>query len=170
MSSALGSTPSKQEVPGGSGSISSDLVGVWSLVSFSIINEAGSTLLLPMGKHPDGTVVYTADGWMSAHLLDPMRHTCSAAAGHTADTAPMSDVESVTKANPYVGYSGTYECRGNLVVHHVRIASVPQWINKPQVRRMELNGDMLTLRPPTTSTRGHERTPFLVWRRLSGPA
>lgn len=101
-----------------------DLVGGWSLVSFSIIDMDGHTLLLPMGPQPSGMLVYTADGCMSAHLLDPGRgggrlDTCSA-----TQTLDPSSVESVAEANAYIGYGGTYECRKDIVTHHVHISGL----------------------------------------------
>ncbi|MDX3763910.1 lipocalin-like domain-containing protein [Streptomyces sp. AK02-04a] len=170
MSPALGSTTPELQTPGGAVTNLSRLVGVWSLVSFSIIDETGRALLHPMGQDPQGMLVYTADGHMSAHLFDPNRYSPSADTAPSAETADRVDVEAVTRDNAYVGYGGTFECRGDVVVHHVRVASVPQWIATQQVRRFELHGTVLTLCSPTMRTGGHEQTPCLVWRRLSGPA
>lgn len=171
MSPTLGHARHGQPQPSGGSVTSADgLVGVWSLVSFSILDETGHTLLAPMGPKPSGLLVYTADGHMSAHLLDPGRHGAGPAAGPDAEPVDPSSVEAVAQANSYIGYGGTYECRGNLVLHQVHVASVPQWIATRQKRRLQLAGNALTLWSPTTQTGGHERTPCLVWRRLTGAA
>jgi hypothetical protein len=69
----------------------------------------------------------------------------------------------------YLGYSGTYEQRGDRVMHHVTASLFPDWSSSDQVRLMELDGDQLILRVPPKQINGEIRTRKLAWRRLSLP-
>jgi hypothetical protein len=51
------------------------------------------------------------------------------------------------------------------VVHHVEIASVPNWVGTDQVRDVKLEGDRLTL-STSNMLGGERRLVELVWQRL----
>jgi hypothetical protein len=49
----------------------SQLTGAWGLVEYTATKPGSSEKVLPMGSDAKGIVVYTADGYVSAHLLRP---------------------------------------------------------------------------------------------------
>jgi len=55
------------------------LIGVWSLVAYTHESENGDETD-PFGPSPQGFLIYTADGFVSAQLMKPGRR-----AFHTAD-------------------------------------------------------------------------------------
>ncbi|MEY9997409.1 hypothetical protein ABIE67_009528 [Streptomyces sp. V4I8] len=148
MLSKSGSTSLEQEAPAKSTTGPGQLVGVWSLVSFTVLDKAGSILDFPMGRHPEGLLIYTADGFISVHLSKSKRLAHTAQTEVAVGPGRPPEVEAVASTSHYLGYTGTYEWRGDLVVHHVLVASVPQWTGTQQVRQVELKRDVLTLRPP----------------------
>ena len=112
------------ETAGGNGAA---LIGAWHLVSCTMALADGS-IDYPFGRQPSGAILYTPDGWMSAHLIDR-----DAAQG--AEPRPH-----------YSGYFGPFSLSEteNLVVHHVRGASDDRIVGD-QPRRYRIDGDTLTL-------------------------
>jgi Lipocalin-like domain len=64
-------------------------------------------------------------------------------------------------------YAGTYTLTPDGVIHHVEVASFPDWVGRDQVRYTMLDGDTLTIRtPPMPGFPDLRRQVFtLVWRR-----
>jgi len=54
-------------------SVSQQLVGAWRLVSVETIRPSGEVIYPFYGKHPEGILMYDANGWMSVQIVsDPM--------------------------------------------------------------------------------------------------
>lgn len=102
------------------------LVGAWQLVSCTMVLADGS-IDHPFGREPLGVILYTPDGWMSAHLIDR---------GAAHDAGP-------SRCSSYFGPFSVSE-RDALVVHHVRGASDERIVGD-QPRRYRIDGDTLTL-------------------------
>ena len=49
------------------------LVGAWKLMSYVETPVDGLALFYPMGEKPEGIIVYTPDGYMSAQIMHPGR-------------------------------------------------------------------------------------------------
>lgn len=49
------------------------LIGAWKLVSYVERPVDGSAPFYPMGEEPQGIIMYTPDGYMSAQLMHPGR-------------------------------------------------------------------------------------------------
>ena len=47
------------------------LVGAWRLVG---LDTGGRSAEAPGGQKPDGLIIYSADGWMSAQIISPGEH------------------------------------------------------------------------------------------------
>jgi hypothetical protein len=56
--------------------------------------------------------------------------------------------------------------RGNEVVHHVEVSSVPNWVNTDMVRLIRREGGRLTLTTPPRPLGGDMSTFELVWERV----
>jgi hypothetical protein len=114
----------------------------------------------PYGRDPVGFLTYTADGYMAGQLGRADR------AHVTVDDWEIApDAEVAAAARDYVAYCGTYEVRGDTVVHRVGLSLMPNWIGGEQVRVVALDGDSLTLSAVFTPTGGRQQTACLVWHR-----
>ncbi|AXE82214.1 hypothetical protein C5746_41125 [Streptomyces atratus] len=145
------------------------LVGAWLLSTVAIVDVSGHTLEHPLGHRPTGLITYTADGHMSVSMLNPDLQS-GAAAETEAGTGEPVDTATLFRTSPYLGYAGAYEVMGDLVVHHLHVASLRPWVGTKQERRWKVEGDRLTLLPPTEGTGEEARTPRLVWHRPTGDA
>jgi hypothetical protein len=66
--------------------------------------------------------------------------------------------------------AGTYTFSGDKVVHHVEVASLPNWVGTDQERVVKIQGDRVTLATPPLSRGGVMQTLELTWERVkSGP-
>jgi len=135
------------------------LVGHWALEVYELrpVNEGESPY--PLGPDATGRITYTEDGYVSVFLQAARRPPTP---GRTAD------VELKTAAyDTFIAYGGTYELRGDTVVHHVEFSSVPVWTGSDQERHVEFDDGHLVLTLPVTVA-GTQREYRLVWRRLTG--
>jgi hypothetical protein len=106
-----------------------------------------------------GVLVYGADGRMSVQVMDPRRPRWGREA---------SDAERSAGARGYIAYAGRFEVEESdppVVVHHVEISLVPNWVGRPQRRTVELDGDRLRLTAPELDVGDGPATPALTWRR-----
>ncbi|MFF8512848.1 lipocalin-like domain-containing protein [Streptomyces sp. NPDC015492] len=122
-----------------------DLIGVWTLDGFSAEREGEVTH--PLGEHPGGMLVYTADGWVSA-LLVPEGH----------GDRPVQ--EPATTA----AYAGRWERSGDTVLHHVGLSLHAPWVGTILRRDVRLASET-ELELTTTSTSGAHWS--LRWRRAT---
>ena len=144
-----------------------DLVGSFDLVSWT--SADGSE---PFGGASVGFLHYGADGTMSAQLMKSGREPLGFPPRELRNarevllkpwTIPfhldvMKAVGRYMNASAnYVAYAGTFEVKGDQVIHHVQISLIPDWVGTDLVRQAKLDGDLLTLRLPEDED--------LVWRR-----
>jgi hypothetical protein len=122
-------------------SIASQLVGVWRLVSYTDELE-GQKDSFPFGPEPEGFLIYTPDGFVSAQLMMPGRSLFESHdwRGGTAD-------EYLQAGRGYIAYCGVYRVdeEKETVTHIPSVALVPNLILKGQLRSITLSGDRLTL-------------------------
>lgn len=125
----------------------SDLVGLWRLISYFDLDERDRTTEGPLGPTPRGLLFYSADGYMSVNMMrggpnDP----------HSRDS------------RVYLGYAGTWRLDGEKLVHAIAVCSNPAWAGTDQVREMALDGDRLTLRG-AAMVAGKPQRRVLHWQR-----
>lgn len=125
-----------------------DVIGVWHLETFVTVFEDGSTLH-PYGARPEGRLVYTASGFMSAHLWDPERHRPGAPDGTDA---------------PYFSYCGDWVVEGDIVRHHVHAATHPGWTGVERLRTMRWHDELLELTAEGVAFAGKRGRGVLIWR------
>jgi hypothetical protein len=138
----------------------SDLVGTWKLVSAWSTRPNGERVTL-YGEHPIGFLTYTQEGRMIVILGDSARPPLS-----TEDRLAAPMAERAAAFSNFSAYAGTFRIEGDRVIHHLEISSIQNRVGTDQVRYMKLEGDRLTLRPPTTILGGEQRGNELVWERL----
>ena len=146
----------------------SDLIGTWQLAShFAFAEDDPDDKLYPLGPDAQGILIYTTDGYMSCSLLRPGQEPFS-----SAETGGPSQAALAEATKRYLGYAGPYfiKTSGNAVTvfHHLQLANFPHWTGNLQTRRMDLDGDTLTLGLESfVDVGGVRRHPLLVWTKMS---
>src|SRR5258708_32603783 len=123
-----------------------NLVGTWKLVSIKTSTGANSPVY---GANPTGFLTYTKEGRVHAILGAGDRKRLS-----TGDRTAATVEERAAAFSSFTAYAGRYTFEGDNVIHHVEIASIPNWVGTDLVRFVTLQGDRITLRTPPTVTSG----------------
>jgi hypothetical protein len=123
------------------------LLGGWELSSFTSRNVDTDEVSRPLGEHPHGLILYTADGYMSAQLAPET-------------SSPDDDGQ-------YIAYGGRFHVNEDTAtVHHdVTISILPELLQQPQYRDAHLDGDQLALSATATNDGVISRN-TLTWRRI----
>lgn len=139
--------------------VSSDspFLGSWRLVSFEHFLPSGQ-VLKPHGDSPLGSLLYQANGCMSAQLRsgNPKRFASD-------DDSQASAREIAEAWRAYFGYWGTFEIDAEkaIITHRVEGCSFPNWMGTTQVRYFRFDGpNRLILEAQSASGRYQ-----LVWQR-----
>ena len=138
----------------------SDLIGRWRLVSWSARGDDGS-VSHPFGEDPEGSLVYTTEGWMSA-MLAPARRPPFATEGFLGG----DEAERAEAFSTFIAYAGTFDIEGDDVVHHVTMSLFPNWVGTDQRRTGELTGGELVLRTAPVDVAGRMLVNELRWSRV----
>ncbi len=125
------------------------IVGTWMLQSFITRLDDGSKHL-PYGDKPEGRIVYTPDGFMSAHLWNPESHI--EGANQNADPH-------------YFSYCGDWTIEGMMVRHRVHAATEASWTGQDKLRTLKSTGNLLELTAQQVFFRGKYGLGVLVWDR-----
>jgi hypothetical protein len=137
------------------------LVGTWRLISWENTTADGR-ISYPVGTDPLGYITYSADGYVFVAIMRANRRRFSA-----GDLLRGTPEEKAHAAETYVSYCGTYELRGETVIHHVELSLFPNWVGVNQERLVEVRANRLTLSTRPTLFAGLEQTARLVWERAS---
>ncbi len=141
-----------------------DLVGTWKLESWTIGYSDRDDFSYPFGEDPQGLLMYSAEGWMSASIARRER-------------APFPDAENFRKLSDdlkagafssYFHYAGRYQVANGDVTHYVSQSLNPNFPGTEQLRHAELDGHTLVLSGKDQVgdvTRFHS----LVWHRIPLP-
>jgi len=116
------------------------LVGTWKLVSWEVAQPDGTIHYL-YGRDVVGYLTYTADGYMSAEIMDPDRRQSDPGFPlEIAAAQTLPDPDRARAYSTYLSYCGTYTVDGDTVIHHVEAGLIPSWTGSEQVRlfRFEL--------------------------------
>lgn len=124
---------------------SNPFVGTWKLISWEV-TQPDSTIHYLYGKDVVGYLLYTADGYMAADIMNPDRQQSDP---HfplelaAAQTLPEPD--RARAYSTYLSYCGTYTVEGNTVTHHVKAGLIPSWTGSEQVRSFRFEGGRLII-------------------------
>jgi hypothetical protein len=121
-------------------------VGTWKLNSWEVTQPDG-TIHYPFGKDVVGYLIYTADGHMSAEIMDPDRQQSDPdfpLENAAAQTLP--DPDRARAYSTYLSYCGTYTVEGNTVTHHVKAGLIPRWTGSKQSRPFKFEHDFLIIK------------------------
>lgn len=135
-------------------------VGAWELAGTET-RDAQGRVVSELFPGWSGQIVYSADGYMSVHLMGGERPFFT-----NPDRLAATPEQKQQAFDTYIGYYGTFsvDAAGGVVTHHVRGASLPTMVGADLPRTFQHAGDRLTLSAPPE----HEGDPrsYLIWRRV----
>ena len=136
-------------------------VGTWQLIS-NETKDASGEVSHPFGKDATGYLIYNQDGYMALTIMGANRGSFA-----SADIRAGSLEDKQAAFDSYLTYCGTYEVKGDKVVHHVEQSLFPNWSGADQERFFQFSGDQLVLRTPPMAVGGEERTLYITWQRAT---
>jgi Lipocalin-like domain len=144
------------------------LLGTWKLISAIAILPDGSIEPDVYGVNPVGYITYTSEERMMVMFAKrdraPFSIDVKSPLGKDIQKLPVAELaEAFTSFN---AYAGTYELNGNIVIHHIEIASIPNRVGTDLVRTFSLNGDRVTLKTLPTLSDGVLKVFELAWERV----
>lgn len=124
------------------------LIGAWYLESYIAYPTPTCKFqrpTYPMTKNVTGLIMYTPDGYMSAHMLIPGQQSFKRGEGEEAQWAEAGK-RSFCYAGPYY-ISNEGAGRGEILRHTFQVCNLPGWVKDVQVRtwNFEENDDLLVL-------------------------
>lgn len=148
------------------GPFAASLVGTWELFHREDRTESGEVCPEPgLGQEPIGVLVYDGGGRFSAQFMKRDRSE-----DDRVPTGPASSGHNNTRAsNGYDAYFGRYTVdeETHMVTQTLEGALSVENVGVIVTRQMEVAGDQLTLRLPTTSVDGESVVRTLRWRRVA---
>jgi hypothetical protein len=133
------------------------LCGSWRLVSFELRSPDGA-LSYPFGRDAVGYLFYNEQGLMSAAFMGANRAR--------PDSSDLADTARGGNFDAFNAYCGRFEVRGDRLVHHVEVASLPQWSGQDQERIFKIDGRRLILETPPLAIASQAPTAYLIWERV----
>ncbi len=129
-------------------SLRDKIVGTWELVEYYREDSDGEKNY-PLSKDASGFLMYTADGYMSAHLMKEGRSNYTEEGLHNGTTEEMAEA-----AHGYHAYAGKYEIdeEDGTVYHHNTVSLIPDRIGAVQDRQAQFDGDQMTITSRTSTT------------------
>ncbi len=145
-------------------SLAAQLLGAWRLTGY-IAEGADGAVIHPLGPDAGGYIMYTPDGHVSACCMRQHRANLD-----SADAMGGTQVELATIAAGYLSYAGTFDVdeANGVVIHHLRVALLPNGIGHDFKRKIVLDGNKLELRAlAPTLVGGQMRLVRVFWERAS---
>ena len=141
------------------------LIGSWSLESYSETDVETGEVTYPMGRNPEGLILYTTDGYMSAQLGNNGRNRFQ-----SDDTYGGSEPEYSAAGRTYIAYSGPFHFdeAAQHLEHEMFVSFFPNWQGQRQVRVATIENGKLHLGPDRPMMfNGKPKTASLVWKRAT---
>jgi hypothetical protein len=113
------------------------VVGAWRLVAVTEEETANKVVHKPLGEHPLGLIIFTADGHVSFIMADPSRKAAAA--------PKATDAEAAALYRTMAAYSGKYHLDGDKLTNHPEIAWNQAWNGTDQRRIVAISGNTLTV-------------------------
>ena len=159
-----GVTPALAEVAS-SRSLRESLIGAWRLVSSVETDVKTGAVDRPLGDKPEGLILYTPDGYMSAQLSAADRPNFE-----SGDMYKGKPEEYVAAGLSYLAYSGPYyvDEANRIVEHEMFVSLFPNWKGQRQARIVKLDEKELHLSPNRPLMfNGSLKMPTITWRRAN---
>jgi hypothetical protein len=137
------------------------LVGAWRLKAFQIESSNGD-ISYPFGEAPQGMLLYSRCGLVSAQLMGEDRPLFES---DDQRLGTVSEIEACFKN--CISYFGTFELHAEdgYVIHHVENSLFPNWEGTPQKRFFELNDNTLRIATPPVNWAKEKKVGVLIWER-----
>ena len=121
-------------------SLREQMIGAWQLVSFECKGE-DDLVDYPFGKDAQGSIIYTAEGYVSLHIMRTVRSPYIEKALYEKGDMKYSDL-------PYLAYSGRYYVNEvwPSVVHDLEVSLYPEWLGLQELKLITLEYGFLQLR------------------------
>ena len=133
-------------------------IGTWTLLKFTL-KQADGKISYPYGENPIGQLLYDGNGNMMVEIMKPDIKKFE------SPNPLQGTPEEISSAyNGFIAYYGTYTIQpaSNLIIHHIKACSFPNWVDQYQRRFYEFEGNKLILRTDLIgSTEGE-----LIWQRI----
>ena len=109
------------------------LIGVWKLQTFEIEFQDTGERITPLGAHPNGYGIFTAEGRTIAILTAEGREV------------PITDADRAAAFKTMVSYTGTYRIEGDHWITKVDVSWNESWVGTEQIRFFKVDEDALTV-------------------------
>ena len=137
-----------------------DLIGTWQLQSWTLGYADRDEFSYPYGEEPEGMLLYSNDGWMSASIGQSGR----ASLPEDVSYRKLPDALKAAAFSSYFHYAGRYQVVDGDVIHYVTQSLNPNFPGTEQLRHAELDGQTLVLSGKDEMD-GVTRFHSLVWHR-----
>jgi hypothetical protein len=127
--------------------------------------QEGHEQSFPFGIQPEGFLIYTPDGFVSAQLMRPGRSVFRSHDWHGGTPDEYKEA-----GRGYIAYCGVFEVdeEKETVTHTPSVALLPNLVGRNQLRSVTLRGDRLTLLAISTPVEnGGLITSRMEWQRES---
>jgi hypothetical protein len=148
-----------------SSSLRERLIGAWKLVSYVEQPVDGSAPFYPFGETPQGIIMYTPDGFMSAQLCPPDRQPFA-----SGDWFTGTPEEYEAEASSYIAYTGPFHVdeEQQALTHSMFTSLFPNWIGQTQPRVVKIEGESLFLSTASPiQSQGKTVNSYLEWKRAA---
>jgi hypothetical protein len=136
-----------------------DLVGVYRGLGEETVRKDGT---VAAGSTRNSQIIYTADGFMGVLSTLAGRKPVPGAESRMDLNGLDAATRAETAAN-VVAYAGRYQVKDGSVYHHIEMALNPSLVGQTRVRRVQLDGDDLTLTSVPDADGNYSR---IRWRRV----
>ena len=146
-----------------SNTLRSQLIGAWKLLSYVEEPIDGSAASHPFGLQPQGMILYTPDGYMSAQLSAERRPLFAG-----GDWFKGTPEEYTAQGSTYIAYTGAFEVDElqQTLTHSMFVSLYPNWAGQSQPRLCKIEGDILSLSTASPILSAGQRVnSFLRWQR-----
>jgi hypothetical protein len=137
-----------------------DLIGAWTLLSWTIEYPRHQRVSFPFGENATGLLLYAPGGFMSAGISRSER--CGFQGGNVRHATPSARAAAF---DSHFHYQGRFHVSGRFIEHEVTQSLNPDFVGTVQRREALLEGETLELRAEDQGPDGSPRTHRLIWRR-----
>ena len=140
---------------------SDDIAGTYKLVSGTRTIVGTGEVLDTYGKHPNGYIMYGADGRMLVLITHEGR-------SRPESLSQMTEKDRSDQFRTLDTYGGTYNFYGDRIEHHIDIAGFETRVGSTVIRQIKRDGNRLTYTTPPQPFSGDGKISVitLVWERI----
>jgi len=140
--STKNSTNEKETIMNTESKLRDQLVGAWRMKAYVEIDEETGEKNYPFGTNPDGFIIYTTDGYMSAQIQKNGRKPFK-----DNDMFRGTSEEYIEEASGYLAYSGRFfvDEKEMKITHEMAVSLFPNWLGNQQKRIVRIENNVLNL-------------------------